>query len=92
MKMRAEPDEMRTKIDTLTVSNTSDKAKTEMQKKVEQLETHNQHGASVQAPSEQFNGLPCLHQMRAGTFLQWHFTIDVDWVPGCEVGLEGLLD
>ena len=22
----------------------------------------------------------------------WHFTIDVDWVPGSEVGLEGLLD
>ena len=24
--------------------------------------------------------------------MSWHFTIDVDWVPGSEVGLEGLLD
>ena len=24
--------------------------------------------------------------------MPWHFTIDVDWVPGAEVGLEGLLD
>ncbi len=24
--------------------------------------------------------------------MPWHFTIDVDWVPGSEVGLEGLLD
>jgi hypothetical protein len=24
--------------------------------------------------------------------MQWHFTIDVDWVPGSEVGLEDLLD
>ncbi len=30
--------------------------------------------------------------MRAQTCLQWHFTIDVDWVPGSEVGLEGLLE
>jgi hypothetical protein len=90
--MRAEPDEMRTKIDTLKVSNTSDNAKTEMQKKVEQLETHNQHGASVRAPSEQPNGSPGPRHMPARTSLQWHFTIDVDWVPGSEVGLGGLLD
>jgi hypothetical protein len=90
--MRAEPDEMRTKIDTLKVSNTSDKTKTDMQKKVEQLETRNQHGASVHASSEQSNGSPCLLHMPARTSLQWHFTIDVDWVPGSEVGLEGLLD
>lgn len=90
--MRAEPDEMRTKIDPLKVSNTSDKAKTEMQKKVEQLETHNQHGASVQAPSGQSNGSSGFRHMPARTSLQWHFTIDVDWVPGSEVGLEGLLD
>lgn len=83
---------MRTKIDTLKVSNTSDKTKTDMQKKVEQLETRNQHGASVHAPSEQSNGSPCLLHMPARTSLQWHFTIDVDWVPGSEVGLEGLLD
>jgi Polysaccharide deacetylase/Domain of unknown function (DUF3473) len=24
--------------------------------------------------------------------MQWHFTIDVDWVPGSEIGLEDLLD
>jgi peptidoglycan/xylan/chitin deacetylase (PgdA/CDA1 family) len=24
--------------------------------------------------------------------MPWHFTVDVDWVPGSEVGLEGLLD
>jgi hypothetical protein len=24
--------------------------------------------------------------------MPWHFTIDVDWIPGSEVGLEGLLD
>ena len=24
--------------------------------------------------------------------MQWHFTIDADWVPGSEVGLENLLD
>jgi hypothetical protein len=24
--------------------------------------------------------------------ISWHFTIDVDWVPGSNVGLEGLLD
>lgn len=30
--------------------------------------------------------------MRPQTPTPWHFTIDVDWVPGCEVGLEGLLD
>ncbi|HWV47100.1 MAG TPA: polysaccharide deacetylase family protein [Nitrospira sp.] len=63
-----------------------------MQKKVEQLETHNQHGASVQAPSEQSNGSPGRRHMPARTCSQWHFTIDVDWVPGSEVGLEGLLD
>jgi len=90
--MRAGPDEMRTKIDTLKVSNTSAKAKTEMQKKVEQLETHNQRGASVHVPSEQSNGSSGLRHMPARTSLQWHFTIDVDWVPGSEVGLEGLLD
>lgn len=26
------------------------------------------------------------------THMPWHFTIDVDWVPGSEVGLAGLLD
>jgi peptidoglycan-N-acetylglucosamine deacetylase len=60
--------------------------------KVEGLEKPHMHRAPSQAPSEQSNGSPCLHQMRAGTFLLWHFTIDVDWVPGSDVGLEGLLE
>ena len=30
--------------------------------------------------------------MRPKTHIPWHFTIDVDWVPGSEVGLVGLLD
>ena len=79
--MRAELDEMQAK-----------KAKTEMQKKVEELEKQNKHWASSQAPSEQSDGSLRLHHMRARTCLPWHFTIDVDWVPGSEVGLEALLD
>ena len=27
-----------------------------------------------------------------GSPVSWHFTIDVDWIPGSEVGLEGLLN
>lgn len=30
--------------------------------------------------------------MHSRTYKPWHFTIDVDWVRGSEVGLEGLLD
>ncbi len=30
--------------------------------------------------------------MRPHPHRPWHFTIDADWVPGSEVGLEGLLD
>ncbi|RPH76750.1 MAG: hypothetical protein EHM80_13985, partial [Nitrospiraceae bacterium] len=30
--------------------------------------------------------------MNPRTYKPWHFTIDVDWVRGSEVGLEGLLD
>jgi hypothetical protein len=30
--------------------------------------------------------------MRSQVHMPWHFTIDVDWVPGSEAGLEGLLD
>lgn len=30
--------------------------------------------------------------MRPPIYKPWHFTIDVDWVRGSEVGLEGLLD
>ena len=72
--------------------NASDTGKTGMQKKVEELEKQNKHWASSQAPSEQSDGSLCLHNLPARTCLQWHFTIDVDWVPGSEVGLEGLLD
>ena len=39
------------------------------------------HRTPSQIPSERRDGS-----------LPWHFTIDVDWVPGSEVGLEGLLD
>ena len=92
--MRAELEEMHTKIDTLKAkaSHASDPTKTEMQKKVEKLDTHHTHWASSQGSSEQSDGLIGLHRLGAQTCLRWHFTIDVDWVPGSEVGLEGLLD
>jgi len=48
--------------------------------------------APSQAPSGQSDGSLGLHHLLAQTGLQWHFTIDVDWVPGSEVGLEGLLN
>jgi peptidoglycan-N-acetylglucosamine deacetylase len=83
---------MRARSDNWEASNASDNAKTVMPEKVEELENHNKHRASSQASSEQSDGSPCLRHMRAGTFLPWHFTIDVDWVPGSDVGLEGLLD
>lgn len=60
--------------------------------KVEELEKPNMHRAPSQAPSEQSDGSRGRHHLPAQTGLQWHFTIDVDWVPGSEVGLEGLLD
>lgn len=60
--------------------------------KVEELEKPNRHRAPSQAPSEQSDGSLGPHHLRAQPCLQWHFTIDVDWVPGSEVGLEGLLD
>jgi len=69
-----------------------DNAKTNMQKKVEDQEKYKTHWASSQAPSEHSDRSPDLWHMSARTCLQWHFTIDVDWVPGSEVGLEGLLD
>ena len=77
-------------------SDTSDRAKSEMRQKVEELEKQNKHWdkhwASSQAPPERSDGSPDLRHMHAQTTLKWHFTIDVDWVPGSEVGLEGLLD
>ena len=92
--MWPELDEMQTKIDKLEpkMSNVSDTAKTELHKKVEHLKKHSMPWASAQVPSEQSDGSLCHHDMRAQTSAQWHFTIDVDWVPGSEVGLEGLLD
>ena len=79
---RAEPDEMQAKIDALNItsSNASDKVKAEMQQMDEELEKQHTHRATSQAPSK----------LSVGSL--WHFTIDVDWVPGSEVGLEGLLD
>jgi hypothetical protein len=61
-----------------------------MQKKVE--EKQKTHRLSSPVPSEQSDGSLCLHHMHARICLPWHFTIDADWVPGSEVGLEGLLD
>ena len=75
--MRAELDEMQAKIDKL---------------KARGLEKQYKHWASSQAPSEQSDGSHHRHRMRLQTPTPWHFTIDVDWVPGSEVGLEGLLD
>ena len=85
---------MQTKIDGLKAkaSNALDKAKTEMHKNVEELEKQNKPCALSQPLSEQSKGSLGFHHIRAQTCLQWHFTIDVDWVPGSEVGLESLLD
>ena len=85
---------MQTKIDRVKAkaNNASEKAKTEMHNKVEELEKQNTHWASSQALSEQSEGSLCFPHIRAQTCLQWHFSIDVDWVPGSEVGLESLLD
>ena len=71
-------------------STSSDNAKTEMQNKVEEMQQT--RWTASRSPSEQSDGSPRLHHIRAQPPLQWHFTIDVDWVPGSEVGLEGLLD
>jgi hypothetical protein len=38
------------------------------------------------------DGSLSLQHMRAPICRPWHFTIDVDWVPGSKIGLEGLLD
>ena len=38
------------------------------------------------------DGSLSLYHMRAPICRPWHFTIDVDWVPGSKIGLEGLLD
>jgi hypothetical protein len=47
---------------------------------------------SFQAVFERTDGPRHLPWIRPGIRPQWHFTIDADWVPGSEVGLEGLLD
>jgi hypothetical protein len=85
--MQAKLENLKTKA-----NNASDTAKTEMREQIEELEKQNKHWASSQTPFVQSDGSLCLHHMRAQTSLKWHFTIDVDWVPGSEVGLEGLLD
>jgi peptidoglycan/xylan/chitin deacetylase (PgdA/CDA1 family) len=92
--MHAELDEMEAKMNKLKAkaSKTSGIAETEMRRKVEKLERQNTHRTSSRARAEQSDGSLSLHHMRAQTTLQWHFTIDVDWVPGSEIGLEGLLD
>jgi len=61
-----------------------------MHRQIEELE--NTHRALSPASTEQPDGPFRLHRTDARTCLPWHFTIDVDWVPGSETGLEGLLD
>ena len=91
--MPVELGEMQAKIKKLKskASDTSGMAETEMHRKAEDLKNHT-HWVLSQSPSEQSNGSLFLRHMRAQTALQWHFTIDVDWVPGSEVGLKRLLD
>jgi hypothetical protein len=50
------------------------------------------HKNSPHAGAEQQDGSQDRCPQTCITPLPWHFTIDVDWVPGSEVGLEGLLD
>lgn len=85
---------MQIRIDRLKAkaSNASDKAKPEMDKKAEELEKQNKPWVLSQPLSEQSKRELSRHDIRAQTYPQWHFTIDVDWVPGSEVGLEGLMD
>jgi len=92
--MPIELGEMQAKIKKLKAkaSDTSGIAETEMHRKAEELKKQHKHWVLPRSPSEQSNGSLVLHHMRAQTTLQWHFTIDVDWVPGSEVGLERLLD
>jgi peptidoglycan/xylan/chitin deacetylase (PgdA/CDA1 family) len=73
-------------------SSEADKVKTEMHKKVRGLEDQPLNRTPARTSSEQSNGSLRLHPVQAQLCPQWHFTIDVDWVPGSEVGLEGLLD
>lgn len=75
-----------------TTGNVPDTPKTGMYNTVEELETHEKHWGSSAASAEESDGSLCLHHRRAQTYSKWHFTIDVDWVPGSEVGLEGLLE
>ena len=92
--MPIELGEMQAKIQKLKAktNETSGIAEAEMHRKDEELEKRYKHWGLSRSPSEQSDGSLFLHHMRAQTALQWHFTIDVDWVPGSEVGLEGLLD
>lgn len=83
---------MQAKMSTVNTKTTSDIPKTEMHKKVQVLEKQPIHWAQARVPSEPLDGSLHLHPLRTQTVLPWHFTIDVDWVPGSQVGLEGLLD
>lgn len=58
----------------------------------EELETHEKHRSSSVVSVEESDRSLCPHHRRAQTYSKWHFTIDVDWVPGSQVGLEGLLE
>ncbi|MEO5954391.1 MAG: polysaccharide deacetylase family protein [Nitrospiraceae bacterium] len=72
--------------------NTSDIPETEMYKNIQVLEKQPIHWAPARVPSEPSDGPRRLHPLPSQSCQQWHFTIDADWVPGSEVGLEGLLD
>ena len=92
--MPIELGEMQAKIKELKAkaNETSGIPEAEMHRKAEELKKQHKHWVLSRSPSEQSNGSLSHHHMRAQTALQWHFTIDVDWVPGSEVGLESLLD
>ncbi|WP_423719795.1 polysaccharide deacetylase family protein [Nitrospira sp. NS4] len=66
--------------------------KTDMHKTVEEQERRDPCGDSSTGLPEQSERSQAPSPMPAGAVRRWHFTIDVDWVPGSEVGLEGLLE
>lgn len=73
-------------------THSSDIPETGMHKKVHILGQPPIHRVPARVLPEPTDGSLRLHPLRAQGYRKWHFTIDVDWVPGSEVGLEGLLD
>lgn len=73
-------------------NNGVDSAKGEISQQAGKLERLYKYGALPQtshAPRTSFLRLPAEH---ASMTPRWHFTIDVDWVPGSQFGLAGLLE